>query len=82
MSGAGVCRTVSAMDIGKTLRCYTVEPLNDPIPRRLVERETEAAPSGNGWDRPPYVVDHDVLLHADSALASMMSPSHARRPST
>jgi hypothetical protein len=67
------------MDIGKTLRCYTIEPLNDPIPRRLVERETEAVPTRQGWDRAPYAVDHDVLLHADSTLASMMLPSHARR---
>ena len=59
---------VPPMDIGKTLRCYTVEPLRDPVPGRRHTAEPPAAPSPGP-------------VHAQLAEpTSVISPSLVRRP--
>jgi hypothetical protein len=35
---------VDRMDIGNTLRCYTVEPLRDPVPRSTSDPRREREP--------------------------------------
>jgi hypothetical protein len=60
------------MDIGNTIRCYTVEPVRDPVPRRQT-----------GGDRPvtvPVVVgDHCTLPTIEGTIASVTASSLARR---
>lgn len=38
------------MDIGKTIRCYTVEPLRDPVPAPQ-EYSVRVPDSDRGYDR-------------------------------
>ena len=62
------------MDIGKTLRCYTVEPLRDPVPHR---RDTSQPPAPT-LD-PVHARSSEALLIAEPTLASMISPALVRR---
>jgi len=58
------------MDIGNTLRCFTVEPLRDPVPRPT------AVP---GRVREPEPKFTRTLLLDDPALAGVLAPTLARR---
>jgi hypothetical protein len=61
------------MDIGKTVRCYTVEPLRDPVPHRRDTAEPTAPSS-----EPVDAWSQEALLFAEPALASLISPSLVR----
>jgi hypothetical protein len=59
---------VTRMDIGKTIRCYTVEPLRDPVPApreysvRVPDRDPVAGPAAPSGDSPlDYVLAPTVL---------------------
>jgi hypothetical protein len=60
------------MDIGNTIRCYTVEPVRDPVRRRHAgdERQLEV---------PVVAADHRTLPAIDATIASVAAPSLARR---
>ena len=63
------------MDIGNTIRCYTVEPLHDPV-RRPRTVQQPAAPAFE----PAFALgnkhgDYD----GDHALTSFLSPGFAHR---
>ncbi len=73
MFGHDGCFIVLRMDIGKTIRCYTVEPLRDPIPRLSTESPAEPVPS------PEYGYEQHALLSSDPTLASLLSPVLVRR---
>jgi len=62
------------MDIGKTLRCYTVEPLRDPVSHRHDVAEPPATPAPD----PAYAQSGEALLFAEPTMASVVSPSLVR----
>jgi hypothetical protein len=79
MFGSLATVIVDHMDIGKTIRCYTVEPLRDPVPAprefsvRVPDRET-------GDDRHELdPVSDRAMLPGDSALEHVLAPAVLRR---
>jgi len=60
------------MDIGTTIRCYTVEPVRDPVPRRHAEGDRPTAV-------PVVVGDHSTLPTIEPTIASVTASSLARR---
>lgn len=65
------------MDIGKNIRCYTVEPIHDPVPRRRDERskpERERVPADQ-----PVVAGSHPLPYSDLAFALVLAPGLGRR---
>jgi hypothetical protein len=71
---------VEHMDIGKTIRCYTIEPLCDPVPapREYSVRVPDPEPS---YDRELELdpVSGRPVLPGDSAQTYMLAPSVLRR---
>jgi hypothetical protein len=63
------------MDIGKTLRCYTVEPLRDPVPRPR-SRTPVAREGENRADR-----EQPLLVNEEPTFAGVLAPSLVRRMS-
>jgi len=51
------------MDIGKTIRCYTIEPLRDPVPapREYSVRVPDREPSYDRHELDEYVIAPTVL---------------------
>ncbi len=67
MSGRSANGIVGCMDIGLTLRSYTVEPLHEPVPRPganpALTPEPELDPA---FDR--------MLMYEDPGFAGMIAP--------
>jgi hypothetical protein len=54
---------VTRMDIGKTIRCYTIEPLRDPVPepREYSVRVPDREPVASGEAKLDTVLAPNVL---------------------
>jgi len=66
------------MDIGKTVRCYTVEPIRDPIRHRQAERES---PPWSPAKSPLEYLDtwgHHSLPHPEASFVSVVTPAFLR----
>jgi hypothetical protein len=61
------------MDIGHTLRCYTVEPLREPVPR-TIPRPATAPEVEPEFD----LVFHRSLMYEDPTFAGLMAASWFR----
>jgi hypothetical protein len=71
MSPRVVRGIVDDMDIGHTLRCYTVEPLREPVPR--------TSPRPARAQEPEFdPVFHRTLLYEDPTFAGLMATSWFR----
>ena len=58
---------VDGMDIGITLRCYTVEPLREPVPRQKAQPAPAPEPELDPvFDR--------LLTFEDPAFTGLMTP--------
>jgi hypothetical protein len=72
MPGHSISGNLTAMDIGHTIRSYTVEPLRDPVPPRRVEPE------------PAIELERELALELEGSsaaapFASLIAPSLMRR---
>jgi hypothetical protein len=68
-------RMMAPMDIGNTIRCFTVEPIRDPIPRR---HAPQTGPETKDRDL-AHVDEFGRADHAGHALTSYVSLGLARR---
>jgi hypothetical protein len=59
MLGRSGAEIVRRMDIGNTLRCYTVEPLRDPVPRSTSDDSLSQG-------EPQHEIDQTQLLDGPS----------------
>ena len=65
-----ISENLTSMDIGHTIRSYTVEPLRDPVPPRRVEPE------------PAIELERELVLELEGSsaaapFASLIAPSLA-----
>ena len=72
---------VEHMDIGKTIRCYTIEPLRDPVPapREFSVRVPDRDPSYDRGELEPDPVSGRPALPGDTAQGYILAPSVLRR---
>jgi hypothetical protein len=79
MFGSLATVIVDHMDIGKTIRCYTVEPLRDPVPapREFSVRVPDREPDDDRHELDP--VSGRAVLPGDSALEYVLAPAVLRR---
>ena len=75
--GSGI---VECMDIGKTIRCFTIEPLRDPVPAPR-EYSVRVPDHDSSFDRELELdpVTGRAVLQGDSAQRYMLAPSVLRR---
>jgi hypothetical protein len=72
---------VQHMDIGKTIRCYTIEPLRDPVPapREYSVRVPDRVPSYGRGELELDPVSGRAVLPGDSTLEYVLAPAVLRR---